>query len=235
MTARSHIMRLAPALLVVAASPAIMGPGRCGFLIDYTETLLVNEPFTRLVLAADDGSVIGTVYEREAGLIKRHVSGFEPSMGRVDHEVESGVLTIEARCKYEGNCTFDHMLEIPRGVDFEVTMKDSRVSLGYVDGDIDVDILTGWFRGVRLESPNLTISVGEGAVTHDPAVAPESLTITVGAGDVAIELPPGAYRCELNAADGEVKTAGVTCDDAAIAVLAVDVEAGDITVEGVAP
>lgn len=217
--------------IAVLALPVVMGPGRCGFVLDYTETQLITDELERVVLAVDDGSIVATMYDRDATLLKRHTFGFEPSLGTVSNAVEDGVLTLEARCKYEGNCRFDHMLELPLGVAFEVDMLDSQISLGYIDSDIDVNFTSGWFKGVRLASPNFTLTLETGDVTVDFAAAPEAVTIAVAAGDVTIEVPAGAYRCVLSAS-GAVSNTGITCDDAAPAVLDVQVEAGDLKVTG---
>lgn len=231
----STSLRLSTAAIAVLCLPITMGPGRCGFVLDFTETILITEDAHRVELGVDDGSVIATMYDREAVLIKRHTFGFEPSVGIESAEVIDGVLEMEARCKYEGNCRFDHMFELPYGIDFAVTMADSQISLGYFDSDIEVDFESGWFKGVRLESPHFTLALTTGDVTVDFAAAPESVAITVGEGDVKLELPVGAYKCSLSSAAGEVTNTGITCDDAATATLAVKVETGAITVVGVEP
>lgn len=227
--------RLSTAAVAVLALPFVMAPGRCGFLLDYTETFLVTEEADRVELGVDDGSVIATMYRREGILLKRHTYGFEPSVGLQRDDVVEGVLELESRCKYEGNCRFDHMFELPLGVDFSVIMADSQISLGYFTGDIEVTFESGWFKGVRLESPNFTLSLTTGDVTADFAAAPESVSIEVGEGDVKLELPVGEYKCDLASAAGKVANTGITCNDAATAVLDVQVKTGDITVTGVAP
>lgn len=226
---RRHLGAVAVALL---ALPVTMGPGRCGFVLDFTETMLITEQIDRVVLGVDDGSIVATAYDREATLLKRHTFGFEPSLGVASSEVVDGVLQLEARCKYAGNCRFDHMFELPLGVGFEVTMADSQISLGYIDADIDVTFETGWFKGVRLESPNFTLALTTGDVTVDFAAQPETVTISVQEGNVALELPAGEYRCVI-AASGAVTNDGITCSDAATAVLDVEATAGDITVKGI--
>ncbi len=224
--------RLPPPPAATAALPAVMAPGRCGFALDYTETILVTDPVERVVLGVDDGSVVATEYDRAATLLKRHTFAWEPSIGDVEWTVEDGVLALAARCKYEGNCRFDHMLELPLDVAFEIAMKDAQISLGYVGGDIEVDFATGWFRGVRLRSANVAIALDAGDVSLDFAAAPATVAVDLGAGDVVVELPAGAYRCALVTDAGATTTTGVTCDDAAAAVLDVRVGAGDITVTG---
>lgn len=226
MTAR----RLVPVLL---ALPVLMAPGRCGFAIDHTETILIPDSVQRIVLEVDDGSVIATSYPREAVMVKRHTFGYEPSVETVAHRLEDdGVLRFEARCKYEGNCTFDHLFETPVGISFEIAMKSSQISLGYIDGDIDVDFETGWFKGIRLESPSTIIKLDAGDISLDHAVAPESVVVELGDGSVELAVPPGSYQCNFDAG-GEVDTAAeVVCDDAATAVLDITVATGDITVRG---
>lgn len=222
--------RTTAALLL--ALPCLMAPGRCGFALDFSETFLVTDAFDRVVLGADDGSFIATVYDRSAALLKRHTFGFEPSLGDLTWSVEDSALELEARCKYEGNCRFDHMLELPLGVAFDITMKDARVSIGYADGDIVLDLESGWFRGVRLRSANVAVELGEGDVTIDLAEPPETLAVDVEEGTVSVTVPPGTYRCVLSTGDGDVKTSGVTCDEAAASVLDVSVAVGDIDVSG---
>ncbi len=223
---------LASVAVAVLALPVVMGPGRCGFVLDFTESMLITDELDRVVLGVDDGSVVATMYDREATVLKRHTFGFEPSLGVVSNAVEDGVLTLEARCKYAGNCSFDHMFELPLGIAFEVAMADAQISLGYFDSDIDVDFRSGWFKGVRLSSPSFTLTLATGDVTVDFAAPPEAVRIVVQEGEVEVEVPAGAYRCALAAAAGEVTTAGITCDDAAAAVLDVEVQLGDIKVKG---
>lgn len=231
-TSKTHLSTVAVAVL---ALPVAMGPGRCGFALDFTETFLITDKLERVSLGVDDGSIVATMYDREATLLKRHTFGFEPSVVGSTKEVVDGVLKLEARCKYEGNCRFDHMFELPLGIAFEVVMADSQISLGYLDSDIDVTFESGWFKGVRLASPNFTLSLTTGDVTVDFAAAPESVAIEVGQGNVVIAVPEGEYRCVLDSASGTVTSPGITCNDAAPAVLDVQVQTGDITVTGVAP
>ncbi len=230
---RTHRYRLTPAVVALLALPVVMGPGRCGFIIDYTETFLFADEIERVVLGADDGSIVATMYEREGTLLKRHTFGFEPSVGSVTEVVEDGALTLEARCKYEDNCRYDHMFELPLGIALEITMADAQISLGYLDSDVEVTFETGWFEGVRLAAPNFTLTLAAGDVTVDFAAPPETVTISVQTGSVVLAVPTGAYRCVLAATVGKASTTGITCDDAAAAVLDVQIQTGDIVVRGV--
>jgi len=228
------LRRVAPALLVVVALPAAMGPGRCGFALDYTETYLITDRIDRVVLAADDGSVVSTSYPRDALLLERHVFAFEPSLESADHEVDGHELVIEARCKYEGNCRFDHMFETPPTVAFDITMDDTRVDIGYTLGDVSVTAGSGRFRGVQLGSQLVELDYAEGTIDLELVAVPVAVTVRVGTGSIVVTVPAGSYACKF-AASGKNVQSGITCDDAAPAVLDLRVDVGDLRVEGVMP
>lgn len=217
------------AALVLAALPLLMAPGRCGFALDYSNTFLITDPIDRIVIRADDGLVISTAYERDATLFKRHVFAWEPSLVEPTHGVKDDALECEARCLYEGNCRFDFMFETPPHVGFDIEMKDTRVSLGYTTGDITVTADSGFFHGVQLRSKRIELTYGDGDVELELIEIPESVEISAAQGDVLLTVPAGAYRCDLTAS-GDADVAGITCDDAADAVLTVTADAGDISV-----
>ncbi|MFY0539145.1 hypothetical protein [Nannocystis pusilla] len=56
------------------------------------------------------------------------------------------------------------------------------------------------------------------------------MMVDLGEGDVDLKVPAGSYRCNFASDAGEVTRSGITCDDAAAAVLDVQVGRGDITV-----
>lgn len=225
---------LASLAVAVLALPVVTGPGKCGFALDFTETVLITGKVDRIVLGVDDGTIDATMYDRQAILLKRHTFAFEPSLGDLtdaNNAVADGFLTLEARCKYEGNCSFDHMFELPLGIDFEVDMAEALIRIGYLEGDIDLNFVSGRVKGVRLASPNFTVNAETAEITADFATAPEAVTIDVKEGNVTLELPAGEYRCALSAG-GTVTNTGITCNDAAAAILDVQVGDGDITVTG---
>ena len=226
--------RLGSVAVAVLALPVVMGPGKCGFVLDFTETALISDKIDKIVLGVDDGTVDATMYDREATLLKRHTFAFEPSIGELTSlqgATEDGTLTLEARCKYEGNCSFDHLFELPLGISLEISMVTALIRIGYISGDVDITFATGSFKGVRLAAPNFTLTAETAEITADYATAPQTVTIAIDDGEVTLEVPAGEYRCALTAG-GKVTNTGITCNDAAAAVLDVQVGAGDITVTG---
>jgi hypothetical protein len=227
-----NFARTLRALGIAACLPALMGAGTCGLMLDYTETFLVTDPVHTIVIVTDDGNIDATAYERDAILLKRHTFGFEASLEDPHFSIEDGVARYEAHCKYDGNCTFDHMFELPLGVAFDITMDYALIDIGYTDGDIEAKFEEGRFKGVRLRSPNVTITAEDADLDLDFAAVPATVTLRLDRGEVVLEVPAGEYRCALASERGEVTTMDVTCVDTAAAVLDVDVGDGDVLVMG---
>jgi hypothetical protein len=234
MSAMTH-RRYLPAFVAAAGLPILMGAGTCGLLLDFTETFLVTDPVHTIVIVTDDGNIDATAYERDAILLKRHTFGFEASLGKPSFSIEDGVASYEVHCKYDNNCTFDHMFELPFGIAFDITMDHANIDIGYTDGDIEAQFDDGRFKGVRLASPRVVITSGSADVDLDFAAVPESVAIDLGEGEAILEVPAGEYRCTLDAERGEVTTMGITCVDTATAALEVQVGRGDIVVMGITP
>lgn len=228
MRSRHHL-----ALGALVLATATLEGCHCGLALDYTETFLVTDPVERIVIDVDDGTIDAVSYGRDQILFKRHVFAFENTLEDPTFSVEDGVLHSEGHCKRnDDDCSFDHLLELPRGIDFDVTMDYAGIDMGHIDGSIAATFNSGYFRGNRLAAPQLELSASSAEVDAEFAVAPESLVIDFDRGEVALWLPAGAYRCQLDSASGEVTVEGdgVVCDDAATAVLDVQLGAGDIFV-----
>ena len=157
----------------------------------------------------------------------------EPTPGAEGLSVEDGVLSFSAHCEdNDDSCSFDHMLELPFGIGFDITMDDAQIDMGYMDADITASFDTGYFNGVRLASPRLEVTANSAEIDADFAAIPESVVIDVDHGDVTLSLLAGEYQCLLDATNGEVTVEGdgIVCDDAATVVLDVHLGVGDILV-----
>lgn len=210
----------------------------CGLALDYTETFLVTDPVERIVITVDDGTIDAVAYDRDRILFKRHVFAFESILETPSFSVEDGVLDSEGHCKDNDDaCSFDHLLELPFGIDFDITMDQAGIDMGYIDGSITATFNSGHFRGNRLAAPQLEISATSAEIDADFAAVPESVMIDLDRGDVLLWLPAGGYQCRLDSASGEVTVEGdgIVCDDAATAVLDVHLRAGDIFVTEAVP
>ena len=223
--------RLAPAALALAL-PVLMG-GHCGFLLDYGETRLITDPVELIVISADDGNIDAVSFERNGILLRRHTFAYQRVLEQPSFSVEDDVLSFSAHCEDNDDiCSFDHMLELPLGVGFDITMDDAQIDMGYMEADITASFDTGYFNGVRLASPRLDVTANSAEIDADFATVPESVVIDLDHGDVTLSLPAGEYQCRLDAANGEVtfEGDGIVCNDAGTAVLDVHLGVGDIFV-----
>jgi hypothetical protein len=228
--------RLAQGALVLAL-PLLKGCP-CGLALDYTETFTVTDPVERIVIVVEDGTIDAVAYDRTALLFKRHTFAFESILETPSFSVEDGVLHSEGHCKKNNDhCSFDHLLELPFGIELDITMDRAGIVLAAIDGNVTATFNSGEFTGYRLAVPQLEISSPLAEIEAEFAASPESIVIDVDRGDVALWLPAGEYQCLLEAANGDVTIEGdgVVCNDAATAVLDVSLGAGDIFVAETVP
>ncbi|WAS95496.1 hypothetical protein [Nannocystis punicea] len=217
----------AAALALVAAAA---GCGK-GIWYEFTEGFKYVEPFDHIDLDVDRGSLTFVAWPRPDATMKRHTSGFDKQFGPAEAGVEDGVLVITAACKTDDRCWYDHMLEFPTGVSVALRMQLGYVEIGYVDRELTAEIDEGGFAGVQLAGPVVDVSLGTGDIDVELVARPERVTLRSTAGDIALVVPTGSYRCEF-AAPKAPAVDGITCDPAADAVLDVTVDDGALTVTG---
>ena len=204
---------------------------------DSTATRLVHEHIDMFEIVVDRGSIDAISYDRDVITLKRHTFGFTSQLGPAEETIEDGVLRFEAHCIGTDHCTWDHMLELPLGVGFDVHYTTEAVlDFGRIDRDITAEFEYGRFGGSRLASPHLTITADSADVVLDFAAVPEAVTVDLGDGSVELAVPAGSYQCTVASDAGKVTIADeVVCDDAAAAVLDVQLGSGDIKVTAAAP
>ena len=153
--------RLVTAAVAVLALPFAMASGRCGLMQDFTETFLYPEKIDRIVLVTGDGNIDAVAYERDAVLIRRHSFGFLRDFIDPESTLEDGVLNLRVDCKTEDNCFYDHMMELPYGTAVDITMSEADIDIGYFDAALTLSFDTGSFYGVRLATPEFSLTADE--------------------------------------------------------------------------
>jgi hypothetical protein len=202
---------------------------------DGTETSLLTDPVTRFEIVVDRGTVQAVSFDRATALVKRHTFGYRKSVAERELSFIDGVVRFESHCDSDlDECTWDHLLELPFGVSFDIEMTSALLEFANIDGDIAATFDSGRFKGTGMLSPTISVTAENAAVSIEYAQAPVALTLDLAAGSAAITLPAGDYQCNLTADAGEVITDGITCDPAASAVLDIHLGDGDIEITGVA-
>lgn len=201
---------------------------------DFTETFLVTDPVDRIEIVVDRGSLRAVAYDLEVIKLKRHTFGLASSLSPAEYSVEDGLMRFEAHCTERVNeCTWDHMLELPYGVDFDLTMEEALIVLGDIDGDITATFDFGRVFGERMTTKNFAVTADSATIDFEFITPPESVTIDVQDGSVALTVPAGSYQCSFESGS-DVAMSGITCDPAAASILDVSIPNGDLTITGAA-
>ena len=225
-----------PRLLAVLALCTMSTACPADLMQDFTETYLLTDPVELFEIVVDRGSLVAITYDLSAVKLKRHTFGLASSLVKPEYSIEDGVVRFESHCTgRKDECTWDHMLELPYGVGFDLTMTEALIDLTNTDGDITANFGLGDFKGSGLKSSHVDITAETATVVMEFATAPEAVTINLQAGNVTLTVPAGTYQCNFASAAGEVVMSGINCDATAASILDVQVAAGDITVSAATP
>lgn len=211
------------------AMPLLGGAGICGVVLyDIAIREIVYDPVKRVNFTSDSGYVEVVASKRNGTSVWFYMTGSEPDIDDVGQRVDGDTLEVFALCAGD-YCNANFSVDVPFGTEISASTANGALKLTHVDASVVADVVGGDVTGVQLRVPTLDLTVAAGAVTLELLVPPEAVHITVEEGSVALTLPAGAYRCDL-CASGTIDTTGITCDDAAPALLAIAVATGDIAV-----
>ena len=188
----------------------------------------VGSEVQRVELKVDSGSV--RVVGGPAGSriqVVRRARAF-PDARAVHQEVSDGVLRIEARCGGALDCRVDHELRVGPQVTVLLQVDDGDVELEGVGGDLDIEVGLGKVAGARLSGAEVEVRTEGGSIDLSFTAAPRRLVANAAAGDVALRVPGGTYRCDLELA--AASASGLRCDDAAPRTIAASTAVGRLRV-----
>lgn len=225
--------RLLPLVLSALALPALVGAGQCGLIYDTTSLQLVLEPVSQIDVSSDAGALEVLAFDRNGVVVSFYLAGYDASLDDVGFEVEDDRLDVFMRKGGPAEVTADFYLEVPLGTELTLAVDDGPVKLTGVDAPISGTVLAGDVEGVRLATTDVDLEAS-GAVTLELLARPVTVRVTADTGGIAITVPAGAYRCDLEA-DKEPVLKDITCDDTADAELVLTAPAGEIRIEGTTP
>jgi hypothetical protein len=225
--------RLLPLALTALALPTLVGAGKCGIIYDTSSLQLVLEPVSVVDVESNGGGLEVFAFDRNGIIVSFYLYGYDASLDDVGHAVVDDTLDVFMRKAGPAEVTADFYLEVPLGTELILAVDDGPVKLTGVDAPISGAVLAGDVEGIRLATAEVDLEVS-GAVTLELLARPVTVRVAADAGDIAITLPAGAYRCDLEA-DKEPVLEDITCDDAADAELVLAAPAGEIRIEGTTP
>ena len=197
----------------VAVALGLLLPGACihrGGGTVHEERFELASPVDELKIAlgAGDLRVVGADVARVTAVAR--VQGESNHLGS---RVEGRRVELFAECNAEP-CSLDVVATVPSPL---------LLALETGAGDITAKDLTG---------ASISASTGAGDVDLRTAMPVELLSVKTGAGDVAVAVPHGTYKLQVNAGAGDEEVEGVSHDPAAVASIAIQTGAGDVSLRG---
>lgn len=186
-----------------------------------------------LVVEVDSGNVTLVPTAGDDGRV--HVeSTMEWAWSRpsTDHVIEDGVLTITADCAAVGlgNCSVDHRIGIPDGIDVDVTVSSGDVTVTGLDlTDVDISTDSGDIGATDVSVPEFRGSTSSGDVTATFVDAPDQVTAASSSGNVDVTVPDEAYDVEADTSSGHVRV-DVNDDPDAPRHISADTSSGNVTI-----
>jgi hypothetical protein len=153
------------------------------------------------------GEILAVRVEIDAGDVT--VSATDASTVRVDRTlrgaaglssrryVEAGILRVEARCETLLPCGADVDLAVPHGLPVDIRTGDGDVHLYGLDSDLSVEVGDGDVDGDGLLATTVRVQAGWGDATLRFDARPVDVAVSVGVGDVRLDVPDGGYRFDV--------------------------------------
>jgi len=210
------------------ARPGLMGLMMAACAPLQGQAFEVGSEVRRVELTVDTGSVrvVGGPPGSRMQLIRR-ARAF-PDARAVHQEVSGGVMRIEARCGGALDCRVDHELRVGPQVTVVLQVEDGDVELEGVGGDLDIEVGLGKVAGALLGGAEVEVRTEGGSIDLSFTAAPRRLVANAAAGDVALRVPGGTYRCDL--APAAATASGLRCDEAAPRTIAASTAVGKLRV-----
>jgi len=162
----------------------------------------------KIELGAGDLRVVGADVARVTAVAR--VKGDSNHLGS---RVEGRRVELFGECNAEP-CSLDVVATVPSPL---------LLALQTGAGDISAKDLTG---------ASISATTGAGDVDLRTAMPVELLSVKTGAGDVEVAVPHGTYKLQVNAGAGDEAVEGVSHDPAAVASIAIQTGAGDVSLRG---
>ena len=154
----------------------------------------------------------------------------EPS---THHETVDGVLTITGDCPAVGlgNCSVDHRIAVPAGIDVDVTVRSGNITVAGLDlAVVDIRTDSGNISATDMSAPEFHGRTSSGNVTATFIDAPSIVTAESSSGNVNVTVPDEAYDVEADTSSGDVRV-DVNDDPDASRQISANTSSGNVTID----
>ena len=175
--------------------------------------LRAGDGVTALRLSAEraEVSVIGGAAV-DAPTLRWEVRGLSSSAQVLSTE-RDGVWEVQLDCAGGIGCEVVAVVELPPGLDVDVSVHAGELSLRGRFGVVDASFGQGEVVG-RLAARRVSMALGRGDVDLGLSEPPEALTVTLGLGDLNLSLPSQGYDVDLDLPADRAVVEGVLVDPA---------------------
>jgi hypothetical protein len=185
--------------------PAASG-GRHAPLIRRTESYLVNQAVTGLVVRGSVGAVSITGADRSTVAITAHLA-YRGSAPVITRGVTHGLLNLGYRClSGSRDCGVSFHLTVPRALAVTVRWGIGEIRLGGLTGPVFVHTAIGQIQASGVSGPVIRLYTGTGMISVGCTAPPRLLVASSGVGAVAIRVPVTVgYRVTATTQVGSVR------------------------------
>ncbi len=217
--------RVACALLTLAPVSACV--------VAQDQRYVVNQDVSTVVMNLGKGDVTVGVGPPGEVVVEIDMGGLTTK--DLGPRLEGDVLYLEYRCGGVSICGGDLWVQVPPDVEVDIELGAGDLSVWELHGPVQAQLGSGDLTAEMLHSEVVWLATGAGAVDAHFEEPPVDLHATVGAGDVWITVPPGAYDLDVEAGAGVIILDGIAADATSGRHITAQAGAGAVTVEGLPP
>ncbi|MGW0806796.1 DUF4097 family beta strand repeat-containing protein [Nonomuraea sp. NPDC002799] len=195
-----------------------------------TASYEVTEQVAKLRLKSNAGEAVITEIDGSAIRVVETLRWRGDDKPKPEHKVEGGALFVTYDCPSNwGSCGVDYKIEVPKGMALDLETGSGNLTLRSLTGPIDVHAGSGDVDATGLAGKKLFVNMGSGNIELKYAVAPDDAEVKSGSGDVALNLPDGAYDVKTDVGSGDA-TVSVKTDASSAHKISLTSGSGDLSV-----
>ncbi|MER5423199.1 DUF4097 family beta strand repeat-containing protein [Streptosporangium roseum] len=197
---------MAGGLLACAALLTGCGLGNIGGPANRdTVTYQVTDKVARVNVTSESGDIVIT---ETGGSTIRVVEKLRWSEEKPDaeHRVDGDTLVMTYNCPAKwDNCGVDYRVEIPRGLQVDLSSSSGDITLSSLTGPIDASTGSGDVNGAGLAGKKVFTETGSGDAELKYTVAPDRVEMKAGSGNATLHVPDGSYDVKTQMKSGEAQ------------------------------
>jgi hypothetical protein len=208
------------------------------------------QPITALDVKVESGTVTLAPGPDDRTTTVAALSTWDNEKPTVTEQWNGTTLSVTTSCPGSGRCEVDLTITVPAGTPVttatetgdatvsdltgpvSVTSGTGEIRLANVSGRVTAETEVGSIKGTALGASQVSATTDSGEVSLGFSADPQSVSATVGTGDITVTVPRSstAYHVQAHTETGDVRVR-VAQDDAASRTIVAHTDTGDVTVD----